>query len=238
VSDPAVRAAWEAEYRAGRYADEPPVPFVTDLLAAARTRGVRRGLYIGCGNGRNFVPLTEGGLTLDGVDLSSTAIDQLAARRPEWAGRLTVGDLDALPAARRYPIVIGLQVFQHGDRGTCHAHLASAQRRVASAGLFALRVNAVGTEVEHPHDVLEGDDASGFTVRYRSGPKRGLLIHFFGDLELEECFRNGFVPVLPLRKVTETRTAPAQGTWSQWEGIWARRSPVRSARTERTQRDR
>jgi SAM-dependent methyltransferase len=224
VRDPAVRAAWEAEYRAGRYVGEAPVPFIDEILAESRKRGVRRGLYIGCGNGRNFVPLSRGGLQLDGLDLSPTAIAQLAARFPECADRLTVGEVDALPARRRYPLVLGLQVFQHGDRETCHAHVAAAQRRVATGGLFALRVNAVGTEVEHAHEVVEGDAERGFTVRYRSGPKRGLRIHFFGRPELEECFRPAFVPVVPLRRVTEARASPATGTWIQWEGIWERRA--------------
>jgi hypothetical protein len=223
VSDPAVRAAWEAEYRIGRYRDEAPIPFVSEILAVARARGLHRGLYIGCGNGRNFVPLTRGGLALDGVDLSPTAIAQLGARLPECAGRLTVGEVDAIPPDRRYPLVLGLQVFQHGDRATCHDHVVAAQLRVAAAGLFAIRVNAAGTEVEHAHDVIEDDADGGFTVQYRSGPKRGLPIHFFGGLELEELFRSDFVSVTPLRKVSETRPSPGTGTWSQWEGIWQRR---------------
>jgi len=229
VSDPAVRTAWDAEYRAGRYLDEPPVPFVHEILATARARGIRNGLYIGCGNGRNFVPLTLGGLELEGVDLSPTAIAQLAARLPESAGRLVVGNLAALPSSRDYPLVIGLQVFQHGDLATCRAHLAAAQQRVRPGGLFALRVNAVATEVEFPHDVVEGDRERGFTVRYRSGPKQGLLVHFFGGPELAEPFAREFVPVAPLRVVTQTRTAPSTGTWSQWEGIWERRSAGRSS---------
>lgn len=238
MSDPAVRAAWDAEYRAGRYVDESPVPFVHEILRATHTRGIRRGLYIGCGNGRNFVPLTRGGLVLDGVDLSPTAIAQLAHRFPECARRVSVGDVEALPPGRRYPLVVGLQVFQHGDRATCRAHLAAAQHRVMARGLLAIRVNAVGTAVEHPHEVVEGDVEDGFTVRYRAGPKRGLMIHFFGGPELEEAVRRDFAPVTPLRKVTETRAAPSSGTWSQWEGIWERRGRIRSARTERARGDR
>ena len=38
--DPAA-AVWDAEYAAGRYASEQPVAFTSDILAAARRRGVR-----------------------------------------------------------------------------------------------------------------------------------------------------------------------------------------------------
>ena len=55
----AAAAAWDAEYSAGRYAGEPPVPFVTDILDTARAHGLAEGLYIGCGTGRNYLPLTR-----------------------------------------------------------------------------------------------------------------------------------------------------------------------------------
>ena len=55
-------AAWEAEYASGRYLDEPPVAFVDDIVRASRATSRMRGLYIGCGNGRNFMPLLAAGM--------------------------------------------------------------------------------------------------------------------------------------------------------------------------------
>jgi hypothetical protein len=49
-------------------------------------------------------------------------------------------------------------------------------------------VNAVGTELEYDHDVVERDGDGGLTVRYLAGPKRGLLIHFFAESELDALF--------------------------------------------------
>jgi hypothetical protein len=215
-------ASWDAEYAAGRYRGEPPVPFVRDILAAARHAGIDRGLYIGCGNGRNYLPLVAGGLDLAGLDISATAIAQLAARAPERRDRLVPGDLAALPDEAAYPLIIGLQVFQHGDRAAAHAHIRAAQRRLAADGLFCLRVNAVGTDVWPAHEVTEHDPGDGgFTVRYLAGPKRGLLIHFFSAAELGGLFpASDFVSVLPLRPDSTRREPPAPGQWTQWEGIW------------------
>jgi SAM-dependent methyltransferase len=153
ASEPSRAAAsWDAEYAAGRYAGEPPVAFTRDILAAARRATVSSGLYIGCGNGRNYLPLVAGGLDLTGLDISPAAIAQLAARAPGRRDRLFCGDLDALPAAARYPLVIGIQVFQHGDRAAAHAHIRAAQRRVSPGGLFCLRVSATATPAaDSPH---------------------------------------------------------------------------------------
>jgi len=215
-------AAWDAEYAAGRYVDEPPVPFVRDILAAARSAGVDSGLYIGCGNGRNYLPLVAGGLDLTGLDVSSAAIDQLAARAPGRRDRLVRGDLSALPDGATYPLLIGIQVFQHGDRAAAHAHIRAAQHRLSPGGLFCLRVNAVGTDVWPAHEVTERDPADGgFTVRYLAGPKRGLPIHFFSAAELAALFpARDFTPVLALRRQSTRRDPPAPGQWTQWESIW------------------
>ena len=211
--------SWDKEYAGGRYRDEPPVAFVADILAAARRAGLTSGLYIGCGNGRNYEPLVRGGLDLTGLDISDVALRQLSARMPERRGSLVRGDLSALPEGTRYGVVIGIQVFQHGHAEAAHAHLAAARARVAPGGLMAVRVNAVGTDIAFAHRVTGRND-DGVTIRYVAGPKAGLEIHFFGEAELRGLFAIGFEPVLPPRAQVTWRQPPEAGQWTQWEGIW------------------
>ena len=215
--------SWDAEYRAGRYLGEEPVPFVEDILACSRRAELPpgRGLYIGCGNGRNYLPLVAGGLDLVGLDVSRVALEQLAARAPERAGDLVLGDVDSLPADAAFSIVIGIQVFQHGREHEAHAHLAAAVGRLFPGGLFCLRVNAVGTDFVHEHRVREHNGDGGVTVEYLSGPKTGLAIHFFAEAELTRLL-SPLEPLLPLRVHATQRRQPGQGRWLQWEGIWRR----------------
>lgn len=226
-------AAWDAEYRAGRYATEAPVSFVQDIITAADAHGLRngRGLYVGCGNGRNFLPLARAGLALTGLDISRQALRQLAERAPEHCERLIHGDLTALPPGETFDLVIGIQVFQHGDRASVHAALRRAQQKLKPGGLFCLRVNAVGTDLWPEHEITEADQDGGFTIRYLAGPKTGLQIHFLSEPELTDVFGDHFTPVLPPRLDQTYRTAPQPGQWSQWEAIW-RKTTTQSQREQ------
>jgi len=78
-------ASWDKEYASGRYHREPPVAFVADILAAAGQVGVTSGLYIGCGNGRNYEPLVRGGLDLTGLDVSQVAQPE-TGQWTQWEG--------------------------------------------------------------------------------------------------------------------------------------------------------
>jgi hypothetical protein len=216
-------SAWDAEYTHGRYRDEPPVEFVGDILATAEGQRLRSGVYVGCGNGRNLLPMLDAGLDLTGLDISAEAIDQLRRRRPDRAEKLIVGDLAALPASARYELVIGIQVFQHGTRKQAHQHLLAAAERVAAGGLLCVRVNATDTDIEYGHDRTEEGPDGGYTVRYRTGPKAGLDIHFFTAAELDTLVAERFTELLAPRLHTTHRTPSSRGHWSQWEAIWQRR---------------
>jgi trans-aconitate methyltransferase len=220
-----VAAAWDAEYLAGRYATEPPLPFVDDIVAAARERGRHHGVYVGCGNGRNYARLVEAGLDLIGLDVSVAAIQQLADRLPDRRARLIVGDVAAVRPGTNLPIVVGIQVFQHGRAAQASAHIQAARALVVPGGLLCVRVNADATDVFHDHRVAEQAADGSYTVQYLDGPKKGLFIHFFSRRSLTDLFADGFTPVMPMRLSVTRRNAPETGQWSQWEGIWSRTQP-------------
>src|SRR5215470_16625065 len=118
---------WDEEYRRQRYANEPPLPFVDEILGVLKadpTIWSGSGLYVGCGNGRNYSPLLDAGLDLVGLDVSREAL-RLVVERNAWGG---------------------------------------------------------------------------FTVRYEEGPKSGLLVHFYSQLELLERLQHAFIPLLQPRE--------------------------------------
>jgi SAM-dependent methyltransferase len=213
---------WDAEYRQGRYADEPPLPFVAEILAILDEHPAQRtgaGLYVGCGNGRNYLPLVDAGLHLCGLDLSLEALRQLAGRRPA-ALPLVCGDFRDVPVAERLSYVIAIQVFQHGTAADVATYFANVAAALRPGGLFFLRVNAVSTQIFHAHTVLERAPRGGTTIRYDAGPKQGLAVHFYAREELADLTRDAFEVVVPTREEIIHRTPLQAGFWAQWEAVW------------------
>ena len=228
-----VGASWNAEYRAGRYSGEPPIAFVETILQTLRAEPPLwpgPGLYVGCGNGRNYLPLVDGGADLAGIDLSPEAIDQLVRRRPPLATRLTCGDFHALPAEGRFAYLVAIQVFQHGDGAAVSASFAQAAALLRPGGLLFVRMNSVATEIYHRHTVVERDDLGGFTIRYDEGPKRGLPIHFCSAEDLLARAGSAFEVVMKPCEQVMQRAAPQTGRWMQWEAVWRRRPPAAGRR--------
>lgn len=196
---------------------------IVSVLAANQDVARGLGLYVGCGNGRNYLPLVDAGLDIIGLDLSPEAIKQLAGRRPAVAWRLMCADFTTFDGAERpFDFLIAIQVFQHGGDADVRRYFDRAARLLRPGGLFFLRVNSAATEVYHVHTVTDRNPLGGLTVRYEAGPKRGLLVHFYSRAELTEHLSRSFTPVMPLREDIIVRAAPKTGSWAQWEGVWRR----------------
>ena len=222
-----IASSWNDEYRKGRYAGEPPLPFASEILKTLeRYPSVRRGigLYVGCGNGRNYLPLVDAGLDLVGLDLSSEAIRQLAEARPELKKRhLVCTDFRGLPIGEyQFDYLIAIQIFQHGNELDAATYFQKSAALIRPGGLLFVRVNSVATQIHHPHPVIEYNSFGGVTIRYEVGPKRGLLVHFYSHDELDEHMKSDFAPVLELQEIVTERHPSTNGSWSQWEGVWKR----------------
>lgn len=226
MPDALAAGRWDAEYRRGRYAAAPPLPFVGTIVDHVRRLALAReavGLYVGCGNGRNYVPLVDAGLDLYGLDVSPEALRQLAARRPGLAPRLLLGDVRDVQPPATFAYLIAIQVFQHGSRATVAGYFERAAGLLAAGGLFFLRVNSAATQVVRRHTVIEQGEHGGFSVRYLEGPKDGMAIHFYARAELEALTRPRFAAIGEPREDIIHRSPPERGFWAQWEAVYRRR---------------
>lgn len=214
---------WNAEYNAQRYEGEPPIPFVKEIIDHLGPEGHRLiGLYVGCGNGRNFIPLIDAGLRLHGMDISDIATERLLAKRPD--AKVFNADFSTIASAKVFDYILALQVFQHGDITRVNENFNRASMALNDNGKLFLRVNSVATEIKKSHKLKEKTAKGGATITYEEGPKEGMDIHFFTQDELMELAAiNNFQILAPLREVVEQREAPMVGRWVQWESIWQKK---------------
>ncbi len=216
-------ANWDVAYAENqRYHGDPPIAFVDTILNELGESGKSQiGLYVGCGNGRNFVPLAEHGLNLSGVDISKVALEQLKERYPE--ARAYQSDFSDIRSAHVFDYVISIQAFQHGDVASTDNMFNLAKMALKPQGKLFLRVNSASTEVFHDHEIIEGQPQTGRTVLYdpNGDHKPGQKVRFYTKEELEAlAARNSFAITQPLTERTERRKLPQEGTWAQWESIW------------------
>jgi SAM-dependent methyltransferase len=221
-----VSQRWDQAYRSGRYVGDAPLPFVDVILVSLyQYAHLRRrvGLYIGCGNGRHYIPLVDAGLKVVGLDVSRQSLQQLAARRPACAKRLLCIDFRDYAPKYRMSYMIAIQVFQHGTASDVAAYFAKVGRLLQPGGLFFLRVNAASTQIDHPHTVIDRSALGGYTIRYDTGPKQGLPLHFYSRRELMHYTKGIFEPVLTPREDATLQPPDRGSTWVQWEAVWQKK---------------
>ncbi len=213
---------WNLQYELGRYANDPPVEFVDDILQDLGEDAAHQfGLYVGCGNGRNFIPLLKNGLNLRGIDISKVGIDQLIERYPEAENLVRVESFDGVKAARAFDYVVAIQVFQHGDQTAAHHNFKLAKDILKPGGKLFLRVNSTSTDIKHRYEVTDRNKDGGFSILYQEGPKAGTNIHFYSEQELVNlAARHNFEITQSLYDRIEPRHEQADGSWAQWETIW------------------
>jgi predicted TPR repeat methyltransferase len=214
-------AYWDAEFRRGRYSESAPIGFTAEILAAAHEAGIGSGLYVGCGNGRNYRALVDGGLDLVGLDISPVAIEQLAARMPERKDKLVTGDLSALPTGQTYPLVVAIQVLHHGTRSESESLFAATADRVAAGGMLAIGIETVGTDVAEDHEVLDRADDGSYTVRYLDHGSMTCYFRTVRGVHLELA-AGGLEPHRSLVPRTTWRTPHERGQTLEWEGLYRR----------------
>lgn len=102
-----------------------------------------RVLELGCASGAVLQCLHEQGLSVEGVEISSFAIDHAA---PEVRDRIHQGDLLSLSLGHDFDTLVGLDIFEHLNPNRLPAYLAALRSCAADAGILLANIPAYGED--------------------------------------------------------------------------------------------
>lgn len=202
--DPLAGTAWSATTTIDGFRRSAPNPTLIGY-AARLTNGRQplRVLDIGCGAGRNAVPLAEMGAVVTGTDLSWPMIQTATARRPAASLRFALAPMDALPVGdRRFDLIVAHGIWNLAQSGAefrrAVREAARAAARAARLFVFTFARRTLGADAEP----VEGET---FVFTQFSGSPQVFLTR---EQLLDELANAGFHadPDLPLR---ELNVAPA-----------------------------
>ena len=206
---------WDREYLRGRYAGEQPIPFVEKIMRMIPGDG--SGLCVGCGNGRNYIPLARAFGGLEGIDISPVAIRQLCMAAPGLADRVRCGDFADIAINHTYEYIISIQMLQHGSIRVILEYFEKAVALLKAGGMMFLRVNSASTVPRFPHRITERDGHGGFTAMHLEGPKARLDIHFYTLEEITHLCKD--LEIIESHEDATPRTPPGRGSWFQWKVV-------------------
>jgi SAM-dependent methyltransferase len=214
---------WNRAHREGWGEGLAPAAFLETILTGLNRQDIEgRGLYVGCGDGRNYLELLRQrpGLNLEGVDISDVGIGKLREKAPETEPLTRVEDFTRASYINTFDYLIAIQSFQNGDRDTTARFFAGTRRALKSGGKLFLAVNSVSTDIIEDYDFIEGSRSSGIVVRFKSGNKEGQYLHYYSKKELGSiAARNSFKVILGPVERSYIRE-DGRGRWVQWETVW------------------
>jgi SAM-dependent methyltransferase len=173
---------WELAYQEndnGELWSAEAMPIVPEIAERARDLGLRSGVDLGCGDGRNLLALRKAGFELAGLDISATALaraDGLLRGHDERA-TLIVGDISELPlASSSADMITALDVA--GQVPDPAPMLCEARRVLHEGGLLVANFFALEDETYGA-----GTEVAPHTFNYK-----GTLFRYFEEDALREFF--------------------------------------------------
>lgn len=140
MSDPLAGSAWSAASTVAGFAASPPNDTLLAFAAAERVRLPHgRAIDIGCGAGRNAVPLARQGWHVLGTDLSrpmlAAAVARGAAEAPSAHAQFALAPMDALPArSRTFDLVVAHGIWNLARSAAEFRRAVDEAARVAAPG--------------------------------------------------------------------------------------------------------
>ncbi|MBO3802342.1 MAG: class I SAM-dependent methyltransferase [Candidatus Brockarchaeota archaeon] len=198
--------AWDEIFRSGGFPLEEPHRSIAWLCDLFKKRTFRRVCDLGCGTGRNLVPLASNGFEAHGIDLSAEGLRRSRRRAGDagtWVG-LVRGDMKKIPyASGSFDAVICIYAIYQGTLRDIEEAVSEIHRVLRRGGLAYVTFQTLrshkygqGRKIEdrtfvQDHDI-DCSHETGIPHHFSSEDEVRRIMRAFRIVELElEEFRNG-----------------------------------------------
>jgi len=176
-----LKSGWDEAYQESGTASlwqEAPIPILDDLIKLLGSHSVKTVVDLGCGDGRNLVPLASH-FNVVGVDLSQVALQRAAKKLCDKSAIYIVGDIERLPfASSTVEAVSCLDVF--GQLPVPSKVVDEIFRILKPGGILALNAFTLQDETYGVGDPIPGQPHS---FNYKN-----TLFHYFTKDEVLSLF--------------------------------------------------
>lgn len=161
------------------------LPIVQHVLEEVADRD--RILYIGVGDGRNFLRLADSGLDICGCDASGVAVDRFLSDHPSLRDRLHHRKLAEMARDRsRFDVVIASRVLVRPDMDGSRADLSAIRSVLRPEGRLFAEWTAAGTDPWPGWGSATLDARGNLRLDYPSERVQKIYLSFLGCVELVE----------------------------------------------------
>lgn len=168
------------------YTQMPDLPYLASIPQHLNKAGAQRVLDLGCGSGWLSIYLARSGFFVTGIDLAGHAIDLARTWAQQESLKITLdtGDIAALPyPASAFDAVVANSIFEHLTYELAAVAIDQLKTILVPGGSFFGCFDKVGGGPGEYYSLEDG------THVYTDKGRKGMLLRFFSDEELQTLFR-------------------------------------------------
>lgn len=173
---------------------------IMDFLRLLHKYQIKRIVEMGCGCGRNLLPMAAQGFEVIGVDHSSVALEAAKnnLQEKQLAHQVQFIHQDWTLFQQPSPAVVAWHVLGHGDLAQVEGNLRQMIRLVEEGGLCLFNIPSIKTVLAWDRQC---DSVQAYSFIYEEGDEAGIRHSFFSYDKIVSILQDEGVTILAISEV-------------------------------------
>jgi len=212
---------WDKTFASGWREEQGPDKFLMDFIKGYQAKIGKMGLDLGCGWGRNLIPLLEQGFNVIGLDISKEGLKKAKEKLEErkLATKLIHGESTKLRFdSESFDFVVSLGVLHHQKWEDIQKSFREINRVLRRDGYLIFSVRSA-SDTERPRQRIVD---YGHTAIDIEGSKKGVVQHYFTKEELLKLAQENQFEVI-VEPSERNRIRESGRKRARWQAVFRKR---------------